>query len=138
MRKRKIYVTEKDLQRLKSLIKNTVATSDNMRRDIKKLKYELDCAKIVTSTKIPPNVITMNSIVCIIDSDTGKEVTWRLVYPKDANIDQGRISILAPLGMAILGYFEGDTIEWAVPSGRVNLTVKSVLYQPEAAGDDTL
>jgi len=40
--------------------------------------------------------------------------------------------------MAILGYFEGDTIEWAVPSGRVNLKVKSVLYQPEAAGDDTL
>ncbi len=138
MKKRTIYVSEKDMQRLKLLINSMMASTDNTKRDIRKLKEELNRAKVVSIKDMPPKVVTMNSIVCIVDLDTEKEMTWRLVYPKDEDIDKGRISILAPLGTAILGFFEGDTIEWDVPSGKRRIKVKSVVYQPEAAGDHTL
>jgi regulator of nucleoside diphosphate kinase len=62
-------------------------------------------------------------------------MTWTLVFPEDADIDQNRISVLAPIGTAMLGYSVGDTIEWPVPEGLRRIQVKEILYQPEAAGD---
>ena len=99
---------------------------------------ELDRAKIVDTQNVSQKVITMNSKVLLLDLDSEKEYTWRLVYPKDENIDQGRISVLAPLGTAILGYCEGDIFEWEVPSGIRRFKVMKVIYQPEAAGDSNL
>jgi regulator of nucleoside diphosphate kinase len=61
-------------------------------------------------------------------------MTYTLVFPRDANVDEGRISILAPLGTAILGYRVGEEFEWDVPSGKRRLRIAKVLYQPEAAG----
>jgi regulator of nucleoside diphosphate kinase len=62
-------------------------------------------------------------------------MTYRLVFPKDADVDAGAISVMAPVGMAILGYAVGDVVEWPVPSGSRRLSIEQVLYQPEAAGD---
>lgn len=138
MRKKVIFITNKDIARLRSLIKSTVSTTQNAKRDIEKLKEELDRAKIVDTQNISQKVITMNSIVLLLDLDSEKEYTWRLVYPKDENIDQGRISVLAPLGTAILGYCEGDVFEWDVPSGTRRFKVMKVIYQPEASGDSNL
>ena len=69
------------------------------------------------------------------DLDTQEEMTYTLVFPADANIKENKISVLAPIGTAMIGYKVGDVIEWPVPSGQRRLKVIGILYQPEAAGD---
>jgi regulator of nucleoside diphosphate kinase len=75
----------------------------------------------------------MNSTVRLRDLDTGEEETYTLVYPAQANVEENRISVLAPVGTAIIGYRVGDAVTWRVPGGRVRLRVEEVLYQPERA-----
>jgi len=100
---------------------------------IEELEVELNRAIIVDTDKIPPDIVTMNSKVCLRDADTGKDEIYQLVYPEDADIEQNKISILAPIGTAILGYKVGDIIEWKVPAGLRKLKIKKIVYQPEAA-----
>jgi regulator of nucleoside diphosphate kinase len=100
--------------------------------------YELSRAVIVPAAEIPGDVITMNSRVRLLDLQDGSALEYTLVYPGDANFGEGKISVLAPIGAAMIGYKVGDEIEWEVPAGRRNLRVDAVLYQPEAAGDDHL
>ena len=100
---------------------------------IEELEAELNRAIIVDTDKIPPDIVTMNSKVYLRDMDTGKDEFYQLVYPEDADIEQNKISILAPIGTAILGYKVGDVIEWKVPAGVRRLKIKKILYQPEAA-----
>ena len=76
----------------------------------------------------------MNSELALRDLDTGEEMVFRLVFPSEANADQHRISVLAPLGTAVLGYRAGEAIEWVVPGRTRRVRIESVLYQPEAAG----
>lgn len=90
---------------------------------------------MVALRDIPGDVITMNSKAVLIDLDTGEEMSYTLVFPHDADIDQHKISIFAPIGTAMLGYSVGDTFEWRVPAGLRRLKVKEILYQPEASGD---
>lgn len=99
---------------------------------------ELERAEVVLSKDVPPDVVTMNSKVILRDLNTSEEMTYVLVFPKDANINVGAISVLAPIGTAILGYAKGDVVEWLVPSGIRRIRIKKVLYQPEAAGDFNL
>lgn len=77
----------------------------------------------------------MRSTVRLKDLESGKEMIYSLVFPDEADVEQGRISVLAPVGTAMIGYRGGDTIEWEVPSGLRRLKVEEVLYQPEASGD---
>ena len=78
----------------------------------------------------------MNSRVRIKDLDSGEETVYTLVYPKDANIEEGKLSVLAPIGTALLGYQAGDIIEWLLPAGVLRrLKIKKVVFQPEAVGD---
>jgi len=102
---------------------------------IEELGAELDRATIVEIDKLPQDIVTMNSKVCLKDVDTGKDEIYQVVYPEDADIEQNKISILAPIGTAILGYKVGDVIEWKVPAGLRRLKIKKILYQPEAAKD---
>ena len=102
---------------------------------LEKLEGELNRSKVVKSKEIPTDVITMNSKVRLKDLDTREEMIYWLVFPDDANPDQNKISILAPIGTALIGYRVGDVIEWKVPVGLRKLKVLEVLYQPEAAGD---
>ena len=76
----------------------------------------------------------MNSVVRLRDLDSGETEEYELVYPADADMAHNRISVLAPIGTAILGYRLGDVIEWPVPAGLRRLRVEEVLYQPERAG----
>jgi regulator of nucleoside diphosphate kinase len=136
MSERKIYITKFDKMRLTELVK--VATEFGHSRDkeyLTALEEELDRAETVDSKDIPTDVVTMNSKVRVQDLDSGNEMVYSLVFPRDANIDQNRISMLAPLGTALLGYRVGDVIEWKVPAGLRRIRVEEVLYQPEAAGD---
>lgn len=125
-----IYITETDRERLEGII-SSAPSSPN----IEGLQDELDRANIVRSEEVPPDVVTMNSKVSFKDVATGKESKMVLVYPKDADVEHGKISILAPVGSALIGLKVGDEIEWPVPSGKTRiLQIMGVLFQPEAAG----
>lgn len=133
-----IYVTELDYNRLNGLIDRTRERNGIDREYLNKLEAELDRAEVVDTKDIPRDVITMRSKVRLKDLVSGESNTYSLVFPTEADFSEGKISVLAPIGTAILGYRQGDTIEWSVPSGLRKLKVEEVLYQPEAAGDHNL
>ena len=135
MKRREIFITQLDRDRLEELIEVAEEFNGHSRKDLHDLQEELDRAKIVQPEKVPPGVVTMNSRVLLRDVDTSEEMTYTLVFPKEADIDSGAISVLAPVGTAILGYSQGDVVEWQVPSGRRRISIEKILYQPEAAGD---
>jgi regulator of nucleoside diphosphate kinase len=135
MEKRAIYITEYDVERLKSLISEAKRLVPRGDEYLESLEAELDRGHLVAPTEVPPDVITMNSKVCLVDLDTNEEMVYMLVFPQDADIDQSKISILAPIGTAMLGYRVGDVFTWQVPDGVRRLKVKRIVYQPEAAGD---
>lgn len=132
---RQIVITEFDLERLQILIEEMQEQPSRDSRYLDELSEELLRAEVVSPQEIPPQVITMNSRVRLQDLDSKAEQEYTLVFPVDADLEQGRISVLAPIGMAMIGYRLGDTITWKVPAGLRRLKVKKILYQPEAAGD---
>jgi len=134
MKQRGIFITEFDRDRLEELIEVAEEFGGKNRKDLRDLQEELDRASIVKPEEIPPNAVTMNSQVLLRDLDTSEEMTFKLVFPRNANIDTGAISVLAPIGTAILGYTEGSTVEWNVPSGKKRILIEKILYQPEASG----
>jgi regulator of nucleoside diphosphate kinase len=124
-----IIITDADHERLLSVLdQHDTPVSES-------LEAELQRATIVPREEVPPGVVTMNSEVVYEDSATGTRRTIRLVYPNDANAAAGRVSVLAPVGAALLGLHVGQEIDWAVPRGIKRIRVVEVRYQPEAAGD---
>lgn len=130
-----IQITQFDLERLQKLLLDARATDYRKSEYLEKLQAEIDRARVVQPKDIPSDVVTMNSTVSIEDLDTKEEEVYTLVFPEDADVQQGKISILAPIGTAMLGYEVGDTFEWDVPAGKRRLLIKKILYQPEASGD---
>jgi regulator of nucleoside diphosphate kinase len=98
------------------------------------LQQELERARVVAPEEVPADVVTMNSKVRVRDVAMNEVTTYTLVFPDQANIEQHKISVVAPIGTAMLGQQVGDEFEWQVPAGPVRLRVEEVLYQPEAAG----
>ncbi len=133
---RAIDITVKDRDRILKLIakEREFGTGKN-KNYLKDLEHELNRANIVSSEDIPPDSITMNSKVLLKDLDLGKETTYTLVYPEDADLSENRISVLAPIGTAMIGFRKGDVINWKVPAGIVKLKVEKIIYQPEATGN---
>lgn len=139
MNNRTIHVTQHDMERLRALIASIhgVRGAGADARDrpyLVMLSAELDQAVVVGHDEVPPDVVTMNSRVRLRD---GRR-TWimTLVFPEDANPEEGAISVLAPLGAALLGCRVGQTVRFRVPGGAERTCeILSVLYQPEAAGD---
>lgn len=130
-----VHVTKTDMKRLRDLVAEARRFAKEDERHLKELEEELNNASVVDSHDIPGDVITMNSEVHLRDMDTGEESAYRLVFPCHADAGQGRISVLSPIGTALLGYNVGDIIEWQVPAGAVRLKVEKIIYQPESAGD---
>ena len=96
---------------------------------------ELERAQVVEPQDIPAEIVTMNSQTRLLNESTGKTRELTLVYPKDADSAVGRISVLAPVGSALLGLRKGQSIDWPMPNGqKERLKVLDVMYQPEAAG----
>lgn len=107
--------------------------SERGRAEVTALRGELERAKIVPPDEIPPGVITMTSRAELLDLNTNERMEFTLVFPADADIEEGKISVLAPLGTAMLGYRVGDEFEWTVPYGSRRLKVIRVHFQPEAS-----
>jgi regulator of nucleoside diphosphate kinase len=138
MDERTIYITEFDLERLRTLIDDAKRLDRHGNEYLESLERELSRAQVVAPTAVPADVVTMNSKVHLRDLDTKEELMMILVFPRDADITQAQISVLAPIGTAMLGYRVGDVFTWNVPDGVRRLQVENVLYQPEAAGDHHL
>jgi len=125
-----ILVTEQDFERLALLIIHSHGPNALA------LEEELGRAEVVGQKEIPGDVVTMNSVVTFVSKDTNKETEIRLVYPKDADVTKGHVSVLAPVGVALLGLRVGQSIDWPMPNGQSRqLTVTGIKYQPEAQGD---
>ena len=132
MKKRKICITQQDHARLEELLLTSGDQRD--RSDLAELAAELSRATIVDASGIPSSLVTMHSQVRLKDVDTGEKMVFTLVYPDEANIEAGKISVISPIGTAILGYAAGDEIAWKVPAGKRRIKIEEVLFQPEAAG----
>lgn len=132
---RAIFITRTDQERLVKLIQREEEFTPGSKLHLEELKSELDRAVIIEPQAIPADVITMRSQVRLRDLNSGEEMICTLVYPDEADMLAGKISVLAPIGMAILGYRESDRVEWTIPGGIALLQVEKILFQPEASGN---
>ncbi|CAM4201859.1 nucleoside diphosphate kinase regulator [Pseudoalteromonas ostreae] len=132
-KKPELIISSLDADRLYDLMESLPAGSF---AGEKELEAELGRATIVEPKDMPSTVVTMNSIVNFIVESTKEEFTKTLVYPKNADASADKISILAPVGSALLGLSQGDEIEWPKPSGGlIKVKIKAITYQPERAGE---
>jgi regulator of nucleoside diphosphate kinase len=134
MPKRKIVITRNDYEYLKELLSSGFTQAISPSDFLESLEAELELAEIVDPERVPKNVVTMNSTVKLRDLDTNELETYTLVFPDEADIANYKLSVLAPVGTAILGQRVGDVLRWRVPDGWRRLKVVRVLYQPERAG----
>ncbi|HYC46398.1 MAG TPA: nucleoside diphosphate kinase regulator [Burkholderiales bacterium] len=134
-----IWLTAQDYNRLRTLLAHLTRQSRGMQAGLETLEEILDLARIVNPEKVPGNVVTMNSRVQFEDVHTREQGTVTIVYPADADPTSGRISVLSPVGAALLGESEGSEVELPLPHGQTRrIRIESVLYQPEAQGDYAL
>lgn len=129
-----IYITRFDKARLMRLLRSLDA-AEQAREEIEDLEHELERGTEVESTEIASDVVTMNSTVRVTDLDADTTHLYTIVFPADSDFEKGRISILSPLGTALLGYRAGDVVTWEMPRGTRRLRIEELVYQPEAAGD---
>jgi regulator of nucleoside diphosphate kinase len=132
MKTRNIIITAPDHARLSDMIAFG-NLSPRERGEAHALEAELKRASVVEPDAVPPDVITMNSRAELLDLDTGERMEFTLVFPNEADLAEGKISVLAPVGTGMLGYRLGDTFERRAPDGTRRLKVTAVSFQPEAA-----
>ena len=124
-----IYLSQNDMDRLLSLIEAQRG------KRYEKLERELVRATVMPREKIPRDVVTMNSRVIFENETTGEKREVTLVYPDNSDIDTGKISVLVPIGTALLGLRTGESIDWDLPDGKKQrYRIVAVPYQPESAG----
>ncbi len=122
-----ILITEKDLLRIKHIL------SFQKSEEFENLELELDRAKIITDADVPTDLITMNSKVRFLNIQDNKEMVVTIVYPSEANFSEGKVSVLASLGSALIGLRKGQEINWMFPDEKTRtLKILDILYQPEA------
>jgi len=127
-----ITVSTDDLERLEGLLGELRGGAPEIADG---LRAELDRARIVEPDEVPPDVVTMNSTVRFTDEETGKEFQRTLCYPHEATGGTDKVSILAPLGSALLGLSVGQSIDWPVPGGRTaRIRILDVVSQPGRDG----
>jgi regulator of nucleoside diphosphate kinase len=134
MASRRIYITESDARRLRELLRTHRSGNAKDRENLRVLEKELSRAGLVAPDRVMPDVVTMHSRVLVEDVADGESLEVTLAFPEDADAASGRISVVAPIGAALLGYRVGDTVQFNVPRGRRTLRIKQILFQPEASG----
>lgn len=128
-----IVISSLDLERLQAVISSR-SVSDVLRKF--NLREELERARVVDPHSIPGNIVSMNSTVQLTLSAYKAPFYSTLVYPKDIKKDGSTLSILSPIGTALLGMKQGDEICWPNPGGKnMSVRIENILYQPERAGD---
>jgi regulator of nucleoside diphosphate kinase len=131
MTDRSIIVTDGDVDRLKRLVRALKYSLFRDQRQLELLDQTLESAEVRPPGRVPKDVVRMNSRVRVLDFDTRRKGLYALIFPEEANISRGFISVLAPLGIALLGRRRGDIIEAKVPGGARRLRVEHVWHGPE-------
>ncbi len=121
-----IYTATEDYVRLHHLARTLMSGKGPQAAAGAKLLHELDRSIMIAAHELPPGVVRINSQVTLEDAETGEVENYVLTLPENADPDQGRLSVLAPIGTAILGYAEGDEIAWTTPGGIRRLKLRSV------------
>ena len=129
-----IRLTTSDRHRLFVLVARADRAGALDRAHAVELEDELRDAEVVAPSETPPDLITMRTTFRIRDITTGESSLCTLVYPEEADRGQGRISVLEPLGSAVLGKRAGDTIDISLPGASRRVWIDEILFQPEAAG----
>lgn len=142
MREQAITISETDAQRLRQLLRDRDATARDQEH-LHELSVELERAHVLEPDRVPADVVTMGSRVRVLDRASGQRREYILVFPAEADLTTRRISVLAPLGTALLGYREGDEVEWLMPGGLRRLHIETVTqpahrqpFPPAYAGRD--
>ena len=133
--KKTIYITEADKAKLEKLLSEEILKANKGFSHLEGLTKELMKAKVVESADVPSNVITMNSKVLLKHLDSGKSEEYVLVFPKHANEKINKVSVLSPIGTAMIGCRVGDVFGIKTQDGERQMMVEQILYQPEASGD---
>jgi len=133
-KKRQLIINKDDHERLESLFFTGFANAFSDEPYLQSLRGELNIAQVLPPDEIPPDVVTMNSTVRLRQFRSRDFETYTLVYPNDADIANGKLSVLAPIGTAILGYRVGDRVQWKVPSGVARFKIEELVFQPERDG----
>ena len=140
MRKQPIIVTKVDARKLGALLRSHTEAALRDQEHLQELKTELERALVVDGAHVTADFVTMHARVQILDLSNGHREQYTLSYPAEANVSERRISVLAPLGTALLGYREGDEVEWEMPGGLRRLLIERVFqtattfHRPVAPG----
>ncbi len=134
MSAKQIVITEADFDRLNGLLDSSRYRSTHA-ASLMTLKDELERGTVVAVGDVHRGVVTMHSRVRVRDLNADESETYTLVYPDEADINEGKLSVLAPLGIALLGTKVAQVVKFDAPAGARRLKVEKILYQPEAAGD---
>ncbi len=130
-----LIINKNDFTRIHQSINLAKQSNAIKKAEAEQLLNELKSAKIVEPKDIPRDVVTMNSEVKIHFQNNKQQMKFKLVYPKDANLKENKISIFSSVASALIGYKVGDEIEWLLPTGLTKIVIDEITYQPEAAGD---
>ena len=134
MSERRIYMTDMDYKRLTGILRVFKNSVSGRSPQSEALAANLKNAVIVSPEDIPANVVTMNSTVRFKDLSTGEENTYTIVLPGDADVNQKKISVFAPIGAALMGETVGSVVKSFTPKGEIELEIVEVVFQPEASG----
>jgi regulator of nucleoside diphosphate kinase len=130
-----IVLTQNDYSRLRQLLAALSRQSEGTQAGVETLEEILDLAQVVAPEKVPADTVTMNSRVMFEDVRSGEKGTVTIVYPTDADVSTRRISILSPVGAALIGEARGAEVELPLPHGQTRrIRIVDILYQPEAEG----
>ncbi|MEO8822416.1 MAG: GreA/GreB family elongation factor [Ginsengibacter sp.] len=124
-----VILTRTDYEILNSYVKNLQGMQVNERENFSKLYGELKKAQIVEDDSLPTDIVRLGSTVVIKDLMTNRDMTVTIVLPQQADIKQKKVSVLAPIGTALIGFKKGQTVNWNVPSGKKDFKIKNVINE---------
>ncbi len=124
--KEQLLLSKEDREIILSYLQNSVSRTTFNRHEAEDLKSELNRAKIVKKDSLPKDVVRLNSTVRIREEEKGKEMKVTIVTPEKADIKLNRISVMSPVGTALIGFREGQLVSWNVPSGKKQFTIMEV------------
>jgi regulator of nucleoside diphosphate kinase len=130
---KRMFVTINDYQRIIGMIE-IASMRSKIPDDVDRLVTNLKCARMLPQENISRDIITMNSSARLTELSSGKEIELTVTYPQESDNLLKRVSVLSPIGVALLGSRVGDIVSWKVPSGIGQFRVDEITYQPEAVG----
>jgi len=135
MSAKEIIISSVDSERIRKKIMDERAKTGYLSKELKLLLDELNRAKVLKPEEIPSDVLTMHSRVRLHYVSNGKSLEIQIVYPEEANVQEGKVSIFAPIATALLGYKKGDVVDWPVHNNIMKVKIDEIIYQPEAEGN---